>query len=267
LIPFGGKDNHRIEVLKWLIRYWKHELPDAEIIIGRSFEKPFHKTAAFNNAARRARGKVLVLLDADAYIPGKYIERAADKILENIEERLWFVPYRKLYRLTRECTTELLCSNPENPMPLPNPLPPECIDGDPAHSNYGRRYGAMCLVIPRQAYEVLGCFDEKFNKGWGSEDFSILRALDTLWGKHKSLNTAIYHLWHPMIGHKFNEKKWPGQKDNMPHGPRAAAYNRATGHPVAMRKLVKEGTQVGLRRKLLILIDRLFGNRILSDRK
>lgn len=243
-----------------MLRYWAAELPDAEIILGTSNRRPFCKTQAFNRAIRSSHGKVLVLLDADAYMSGKPLERCADRILADPNDHLWFVPYRRLFRLSQAITYQIVHSDPTDPLRLTDPPDPFDIDGDPVMSSYGRRYGAMAMVIPREAFDALGGFDERF-RGWGGEDASILRALDTLWGKHKSVNTAIYHLWHPKIGDTHRERRWDGQTKANPNDRLASAYHRANRHPAAMRRLVDEGNKAS-RHRLLIIIDALLSKLI-----
>src|SRR4051812_10492975 len=96
LIPFSTRSQDRRDIVKWLIDYWENELPEAEIVIGRSPSIPFSKTEALNNAAHRANGKVLVIADSDAYLTGTVVQGCADEILANPDDNLWFVPYRKL---------------------------------------------------------------------------------------------------------------------------------------------------------------------------
>src|SRR3954471_23510359 len=96
LIPFSAAHQIRQRTFKWLLKYWANELPDAEIVVGHSGGKVFCKGKALNNAARKATGKILVILDADAYLPGIIINRCADRILEEIDHHLWYVPYRHL---------------------------------------------------------------------------------------------------------------------------------------------------------------------------
>lgn len=242
LIPFSSKDKMRNKTLKWLIKYWKYELPDAEIIVGHSKGKVFCKAEALNNAVRKSTGKVLVIIDSDAYIKGKIIDRCADRILEDPCDRLWFVPYRHLYRLTKEITEKIIESDPKNPLRIKCHPPLDVVENNGHKNKYGHRYGAMCMIFPREAYDILGCFDERF-KGWGGEDISLLRALDTLYGKHKTIKTCIFHLWHPYIGKDYRSRKWVGQKTANPNSELANKYNRATRHPSKMRKLVDEGCE------------------------
>lgn len=247
LIPFRSSNYQRTKTFKWLLKYWAHELPHAQIVVGTSRSRIFNKSEALNDAASRATGKVLVILDADAYLPGHIIERCADRILEKRENHLWYVPYRRLYRLTRHITHKILESDPTNPLRLPSPPPPEDVENG-QKSAYGHRYGAMIMMFPREALEILGCFDERF-KGWGGEDVALLRALDTLYGKHKTTDNDILHLWHPVIGHSYKTRVWEGQDSAHPNDKLAYAYHRATRHPSEMRRLVDEGCEFGRRRR------------------
>lgn len=247
LIPFATNNRYRRKVFKWVLKYWKHELPNAEIIVGRSKSIPFCKNEALNDAFRRSTGKVIVMMDADAYIDGSIIEDCADKILENLDNHLWFVPYRRLYRLNKETTEKVINSDPNDPFIFDCPPTLDEIEDDSeSRSGYGHRYGAMCQIYPREAIETLGCYDERFT-GWGGEDVSILRALDTLYGKHKTTNNCIYHLWHPFLGKSYDEKqweqtrKWDGQERANNNERLTNRYNRATNKPIQMRILVDEG--------------------------
>lgn len=257
LIPFSSTDPERRRNLRWLLRYWRNELPNAEIVIGRSHQRIFCKGEALNNAAKRARGRVLVILDADAYLPGKIINRAANRILEELDNHLWYVPYRRLYRLRQGITRAILASDPTDPLRLPSPPPPEFVEGDGHKSKYGHRYGAMIMMFPREALDTLGCFDERF-KGWGGEDVALLRALDTLYGKHKTTNNDILHLWHPFIGDNYTSRIWEGQRESNVNHKLASRYHKATNHPTAMRELVDEGCCYR-RRKLIRKLLELLG--------
>lgn len=248
LIPFSSTDPVRRRSLEWLLKYWKHELPKAQIVIGHSSSTPFCKGEALNNAAQKATGKILVILDADAYLSGSVITRCADRILEEEANgnALWYVPYRHLYRLKEEITKDILASDPLNPLRLPIPPIPSSVENNGDMAKYGHRYGAMITIFSREALNTLGCFDERF-KGWGGEDVCFLRALDTLYGKHKTTKNAVFHLWHPFIGDTYKirnwerTRKWEGQVRTNSNGDLSSRYNKATRNPSQMRKLVDEG--------------------------
>lgn len=235
LIPFSSNNPNRIANFKWVLKYWKKELPDAEVIVGTSEGPVFCKSEALNVAARKSTGRVLVIMDADAYIAGEILNKCADRILRGTHP-LWFVPYRNLYRLSEKTTELIIKSSPSKPLRL-NPSLLPLAEEEGYKSKYGHRYGAMCMIFPREAYDVLGCFDERF-KGWGGEDVALLRALDTLYGKHKTTNNDIYHLYHPFIGESYQTRKWEGQVNPNINSILANEYHKATRRPTKMRALV-----------------------------
>lgn len=241
LIPFSTTDHIRRRNFRWLLRYWRHELPHAEIIIGKSNSKVFCKGEALNNALKRSRGKILVVLDADALLEGRTIERCADRILEELHRghHLWYVPYRHLYRLTRQETERIIHSDPKHPYRPHTPPPNSCIENQGDFAKYGARYAAMVTIFPREALKYIKCFDERF-KGWGGEDIALLRALDTLFGKHKTVRGAVFHLWHPFHGHTYKERVWDNQENPNANSRLANKYNAATRSPHRMGIIVGE---------------------------
>ncbi len=243
LIPFHGRDHYRRKVFRWVVEYWRHALPGCEVIIGRAAGSPFCKTRALNNAARRAKGKILVILDADAYMDATVVQKCADRILEEHRagNRLWFVPYRRLYRLTRCATEKVINSNPHCPYKFP--VPPDAHDVEnECTAKYGHRYGAMIMMFHREAWEILEGFDERF-VGWGGEDVALLRALDTLYAKHKSTPNQILHLWHPRHGLSYRTMKWRGQNSPNMNDRLAMQYHRATRRPGMMKRLADEAAE------------------------
>ena len=233
-----NNSTERKKIFKWLLAYYRYELPDAQIVIGYSNSKIFCKGEALNNAAAEATGKVLVILDADAYLRGEVLNKCADRILEELHNKLWYVPYRHLYRLNKTISDKILESNPRTPLRVPNvEMFPGFLDQHGHTSHYGHRYGAMCMMFPREALNTLGCFDERF-KGWGGEDVALLRALDTLYGKHKTANSEILHIWHPIIGSDYKSRKWDNQEHATPNSELAMSYHRATRLPTKMRHLI-----------------------------
>lgn len=240
LIPFSSKDPIRKKNFRWLLKYWKCALPDAQIVVGHSRSKIFCKGAALNDAARRAKGKVFVILDADAYLDPQVINRCADRIIEEqaYGNNLWYVPYRYLYRLTKDASDRLREYEPCDAPVLPIPSP-EDVENAGHSLRYGHMYGAMIMMFPAVAYQIIGCFDERF-KGWGGEDIALLRMLDTLFGKHKTTRNPIFHLWHPYIGHNYQTRRWDGQGKGSPNTKLNMRYNKATRSPLQMGWIAQE---------------------------
>jgi len=243
-VPFRPDTPRRQELLNWIRKYYRFHFPKQEFIIGFSNSRVFCKTEAFNNAVRRAKGKVIVLLDADALIDTDTIQFCVDRILEELDNHLWYVPYRRLYRLNEYGTQIVIDEDPKTldvETFLQDPPPQEWVEE--AHigkKGYGHRYGALIMIMPREALDELGCFDERF-VGWGGEDVAILRAIDTLFGKHKTIDGPIYHLLHPRIGRTYRERRWESQERAGMNNELALRYHKATGKPSEMRALVDEG--------------------------
>jgi hypothetical protein len=245
LVPFRADDNapHRTRVWEWLREYWSWELPDAEIVIGISQGRAFSKTEAVNDAASRATGRVFVILDSDTYMRGSEISHCADAIDDALRrgDKLWFIPYRHLYRLTEETTEAILESEPRDPLRFPTP-PPDGEVESTLGSMHGHRFGAMIQIMPREAFETVGCMDRRF-RGWGGEDIAFVRALDTLYASHKTTDTDVLHLWHATIGSGHINRMWQGQDSPRANEELAARYNRATGDRAKMRALVDAGCE------------------------
>ena len=238
LVPFRADDAGRQRNWDWLRHYWQCQLPDAEIVIGKDRGHPFSKTAAVNHAAKHAKGKFFVILDADAYLDPVSITTAVAKIerAERHGHRLWFIPYRVLYRLTEEATNDLLFWG--HPC-----LPYQSFDdGDilsQEGSHHGRRFGAMAQVMPREAFFAAGGMDPRF-RGWGGEDVSFVRAVDTMWGKHKTIDGDIYHLYHQKIGTDWRDRIWKDQRRPRVNENLASRYDRANNQTETMQSLINE---------------------------
>lgn len=248
LVPFHHDhtdSEHRARVWAWLARHWHAQLPDAEILIGHCPTLPYSKCRAVNEAAGRARGKVLCILDADAYPDAKVIRRCAADIIAatTAGRRLWHVPYRRLYRLSRDYTETLLETDPTRPYAMPSPPNGAWLEPDSRNTvAHGYLYGAMCMIMPTEAFFTAGGMDPRM-AGWGGEDISFLRSLDTLYGLHEVVDADICHLWHLRPGKDWKTRTWQGQAAGLANSRLAQRYAAATGEPGFMRQLVAEYAQ------------------------
>jgi hypothetical protein len=254
LVPLGGSDPGRMQTWQWLKKYWEAQLPEVEIVSGRDrastnrwwnrTPKPFSKAVAVNNAFRKSHGDIVVMLDADAYLFGSVIEHCAERLRaqRKAHVRSWFIPYAHLYRINRHATKLILDSNPRHPLRLSDPPPPQDVEGRDG-SGPINTFGAMCQIMPREAFLVVGGMDPRM-RGWGNEDRAFMQALDTLWGLHKNTPNDILHLWHPRImagdGAMWTVRMWPNQTEPRMNDKLGARYDRAAGKPDEMRALVDE---------------------------
>ena len=253
LVPFNG-DQDRQVVWRWLRRYWEYHLPGIEIIMGhdRRHERDgavFSKTCAINDAFRRCTGDVIVIADADCYIDTHVIAHCAKRLraARAAKAHTWFVPYRHIYRLTKHATNRLIRSNPRKPLRFSTPPPSHDIESTQG-SAHGHRFGAMIVVLPREAFVLVGGMDPRF-RGWGGEDASFVRLVDTLWGKHTNTPNDVLHCWHPKkiepgtwldpTGKSWEIREWAGQ-GKRPNDWLSKRYQAASGDPVKMRALIEE---------------------------
>lgn len=108
-----------------------------------------------------------------------------------------------------------------------------------------RRNSAIPKLVPggganvARAAGASGGLDERF-RGWGSEDVSFMHAVDTLYGKHKTSNNPVYHIWHPAITEAARKYRrlWEYQQTAGSNDFLAKKYRAASGDAEAMRKVV-----------------------------
>lgn len=253
LIPFRCSDTShpRVRNVEWLKKYWKAQLPAAELILGEDndWSRPFSKSVAVNDAVSKASGDVLVIVDADGFISVDTVLECAAEIRDARRRGypLWFVPYRQFYRLTQEASEKLLHSDPKHPHQFPEPLPHKYqLDGKGTDPKVGHWYGAMIQICPSEAFCATGGWDERFC-GWGGEDHAAMRCMDTLYGMHKTMPGQVLHVWHPQIGPQgeaeqvhWKDRMWEGQDGPGANDALVAKYYGAYRRPERMRKLVEE---------------------------
>lgn len=258
LVPFHCPDQASVRAMnwRWLERYWRAQLPGAEIVMGADPESerttvPFSKCSAVNDAARRAKGDIFVIVDADGYVSASAVVYCAEKIRHTLKlgRRRWFVPYRNFYRLTEQAAARVLESDPTHPYILPDPpLASDLQETTGAGVAMGHWYGAMVQIVPREGFEEVGGWDQRF-RGWGGEDVAAMRATDTLYWRHSTIPASVFHLWHPMFGGACtatdnyigsNTRVWENQILANANGRLSARYYAAHGDRKRMRALVEE---------------------------
>ncbi len=265
IIPFecNDKESQRFKNFEWVVKYWRCQLPGAEVIQGHDPDKPFSKSVAVNDSVAHSTGDILVIIDADGYITAKSALVCAMRIrhARRRGHRLWFIPYRQFYRLTMNASQRVLNSDPCNPYTFPTPPDPNDIQNT-SGSQHGHWFGAMVQIWPREAFDEVGGWDERF-RGWGGEDHAIMRACDTLYWPHKTLPGQALHLWHPMLSTAgvsawvpWEGRMWESQTEAGANDELNGRYYGANGDRTRMRRLVDEGrrNKETLMKRLLRLV-------------
>jgi hypothetical protein len=240
LIPFRPDTEYRVKVWEWLRRYWWYELPAAEMVIGEDASVPFSKTAAVNRAFAESNGRIIVILDADCYLPGNVILHCARHIrrAQSLKQKLWYIPYRRFYRLTEQATEQVLNSGQGSPLWFGDP-PPAWATEETRNSNYGHWFGALIQIMPAEAFIAAGGMDERFH-GWGGEDISFMTAVDTLYAPHRTTPNGVQHLWHPHLGTEHFERVWEGQGEPGGNNELSVRYAEARARSARMYRLTRE---------------------------
>lgn len=251
LVPFTpGVAEDRDRIWDWSRRHWLARLPGVQVIVADDPDHfnvlpthPFSKAAAVNAAGTQARGDIVVIIDADAYVDAALIRFCAAEIRKarRAGRRLWYVPYRRFWRLSAEATERVLTSSPKRPWHPADP--PAEGDVDPesrAKATFGSFFAAMVMVMPIEAFEESGGMDPRFNQGWGGEDISFKRQVDTIYGSHKTIDGPVYHLCHGTLGGTGLNREWAGQTKAAPFALLGARYLAALGDRARMLRLVDE---------------------------
>ncbi len=177
--PDNGPRDYNWSLIK---KRYKKLLPQVEICTGHDESELFCRSKAVNKAAQKATGDIFIVIDADViFNPG-----LLEKIASVIHLHPWIIPFKNAILLTKEATRRLIKEG------LPAKV--RIKEDDIERSYLGK--GQLMNVMKRECFEAVHGLDERF-RGWGLEDFAFRLSLDTICGKHFSMDENIYHLWHP----------------------------------------------------------------------
>lgn len=191
LVPYKSDNGQRDENWSWIYNRYRILMPNAEICLGYYYGEPFSRSRAINNAAKKASRNIFLIADADIVFDINQMRKAVEGLLHYT----WIVPYTSINYLTMEQTVELVKADHSIIMRRTDFSGCENV---PCTSVYGGYdiYGGISLV-PRESFEKIGGFDERF-VGWGGEDDAFQKSLDAICGEHARLDTALWHLYHPL---------------------------------------------------------------------
>lgn len=191
IVPWRGGDPDRERAWAWLSAWWVQNWPDWDLVMGNAPDGPWCKAAAVADALTRTDADLLVIADADVYVPG--IGKAIDLVTRG--SVTWTMPHMRVYRLSKAGTDRLMTTGQ---VPPPGRVAPP-RGGWPAGErmiaeSHKGKIGGGCVVLPRRLYE-LAPMDPRF-LGWGQEDEAWGRALTVLAGAPWRVPEPLWHLWH-----------------------------------------------------------------------
>lgn len=214
VVPFGGGCPHRRAALDWLLP----RLPEWDTVVG-TCEGPWSKAVAVADAAdRTAAAEVLVVHDADVWVPADALRAAVDALDAG---HRWAIPHRKVHRLTEAATAVVLAG------------------GEPAGPTEQLPYlghpGGGIVVLPADLYDDVP-LDPRF-VGWGQEDDAWAAALTSVAGPCWRGAADLVHLWHPA---PVRRSRTVGTAEGAALCRRYVAARR---RPSAMRALLTEAKE------------------------
>lgn len=167
---FDGDCVWRTKSRDWTEKYWRDA--GLRVVYGEGATR----SAARNDAVRRADADVSVITDADTFVPIEQIWAAAH--LAQATDRL--VPaYGPHIRLDKVATQAVLDGGK---IPLRRKGIENCSSG--------------CIAVSRSLNDAVGGHDERF-VGWGGEDRAFQYTCDTLAGPGERIAGPSIHLYHP----------------------------------------------------------------------
>jgi hypothetical protein len=225
IVPLNEDGAERSRHWRWLRRRLEVLHPGMEIIEAECPGPDWVKGRAIQAGVERATGDTIVMMDADVFVS----QDALNSTIEIAQSAPWAVPHTMVHRLGRYSTLELT-----------ERAAATVVDYDPAGQVYARQphkgvAGGGIVALSRTAYNAVGPPDTRF-VGWGGEDTSWRRALDTMVGPHHRGDADMIHLWHPPQAEQQN----PSQAARR----LAKRYRVAVWKPEAMSVLLKEAADV-----------------------
>lgn len=231
LVPRRADGGHRDHVWRWLRAELERDLPGFPIVEGHHELGPFSRSAALNRAAREAPPwREAIVLDADTYVNPDQLRRAVRRARKT--GRLTYA-FDELHALDRPGTLQVLDGYRRSWSRFVKWSRPARI----AHSS--------ALVVPREAWDAVGGFDELF-EGWGFEDVAFRRAVNGLHGPELRVEGPAWHLWHPRSSHKVDEDELVQSARE-----RGARYKRAD--PAELEVLVAEARRARARTVVVLM--------------
>ena len=176
-IPFRSDHGKRAENWLYIEAFVWDRIDWTEIVMGESPDGPFNISAARNDAAAKIDWDVAIFADADSFVRTHELETA---VAEAQLTRQVILPHSRWVNVDQDemvqfMMKEYLPYNPERTI----------VPGTKS----------SVLVIPREAYDAVNGYDERF-RGWGWEDTAFHLAVERLYKPFIQFEGNVWHLEH-----------------------------------------------------------------------
>lgn len=232
LIAFrdSSEDQARWDIWNWIASQYQQFLPEVQLrVCSDDGEDPFHKTVALNRAAAAATAPVLMLADADTWVPSAQIREALTLI--ETDPSIWVRPWNLKLKLGEVDTQRLMTKA------VWDGVVPEGADLPGRRESLNTYWAAPHHIFTREQFEKVGGFDERF-RGWGQEDEAFALSLRSIVGKPKLVRGYAIHLKHPRLG-RSGRDQWVGETTPRANEALVAEYRKRVRNPKQMEQLVR----------------------------
>jgi hypothetical protein len=185
LVPYASTDPQRDAARQFVVE-WLAPLGWPIVVADGDPDRPWSKGAALAATVGSVDTPGLVIHDADVIVEHAALTSCAQAVVAG---HAWAQPHRDVYRLSRRATHMVLARQMFGPHHF---LAGTALERRP----HAGPPGGGIVFLSRAAYDTVGGIDPRF-VGWGGEDISFARALDTLVGPAFRLAAPMWHLWHP----------------------------------------------------------------------
>ena len=226
IIPFRPDSPERSDALGWVKRRWKQRGCVPIISTDRN-EHPWCKAAAIDHAIKfLSRGEMpeqIIIGDADCWT-----DRIGKDTVPLLNEwHDWGTPHRRVVRLSREYTRQIIVNDEW----------PELDRSNVEEWPYtALRAAGGVVILKREVWDRVP-MDPRF-LGWGFEDIAWWYALRTLVGIPWRGKADLFHLWHPR--QESMDRTERSINGNPANAELAERYIKALHRPVQMQEIVDE---------------------------
>lgn len=186
LVPRLADRGERDRLWRFCKRYWAEQLPELLVVEGHDETPgPFNRSAALNRAAN-GEWDAAVILDADTILDAAQIRKGTE--LAGKSGHL-VLPFADRCLLSRQGTRRILDGHRGSwdrfVQARQKPTDPYV-------------YISGCQIVPRQLWEDIGGFDERFESYGGEDDafHAASVALTAHDARDSRLEGTAWHLWH-----------------------------------------------------------------------
>lgn len=217
IVPYRFTDQYRRRAFEWVCDWWSTR--GIPVLVG-TCDGDWSKGAAVDSVRSQVKTDGLIIADCDVVIARELLAVAKGAVRSGAP---WVMPHGRVIRLSRGESHRVYRVG-------------DTVLSSAHESRWAPPGGGM-VILTTAAYDTVGGIDPRF-VGWGGEDISFARALDTLVGLGVRFGGILWHLYHPRTARR------PGNRASHESERLAGLYLDAEGNPELMRALVREHRRV-----------------------